>query len=191
MGKYIYRARFKEFNRGKVLYDYLVSIDLEPISIGRLPTVKELEDKIPNNLENHKYIYNNSFCFGIGLHERIIYRKMMADFGWFIEKQIKGFLSAAAHMDMFGVWGAEEFSHDELKARQESITRLTGFYNFTKSGIDLFEKNILTNEGYCYCGSNKQFRDCHLKMFNEDSESIVRNDILKEISLIRSLIKGF
>jgi len=190
MGKHVYKGRFIEKNGDKILYDYLVSINLEPISKGRLPIVKELEGKILNNLENHKYEDNNSFCFGVGLHEKIIYRRMIEDFEWFVEKQIKGFLGAAAHMDIYGVWGADEFSHDEIKARQESITRLIGFYNFKESGLKLLEKNIISNEGYCYCGSNKFYKNCHITKIREISKYINKIDLLQEIKLLEKKYKG-
>jgi hypothetical protein len=175
-------------NDTKVLFSFRLLIDLNPINLGRLPIVRDLDQIIPNNLEYHKYTKINAFCFGVGLHERLIYNQMLKDFKWFIEKQVKGFLSAFILKDLNGVWGAEEFSHDELTARKESLQKLLGVYDFSQSGIKLLELNIIHKFGKCYCGSGKKYIHCHIDRLLKIKGKVNLIDIINEINRIKELI---
>lgn len=174
-------------NDTKILFSFKIYIDLNPILWGNLPLVKEIENVIPNTLDCHKYTKINAFCFGIGLHERKIYHKMIRDFKWFVEKQIKGFLSAFILKDLTGKWGAEEFSHNELLARKQSLQKLLGIYNFTSNGIKLFELNVFHRRGLCYCGSGKKYVQCHLNKLVKLQGKLSLDDISNEIKRIKEL----
>ncbi|XFA99656.1 hypothetical protein ACAG96_03495 [Candidatus Izemoplasma sp. B36] len=188
--KNIYKGVISEVLKGKELYSFHIQVDLNPILKNMLPTVTETENLIPNNIDNHKYTYNNSFCFGVGLHERIIFNKMIKNFKWFMEKQVKGFLSAYILKDLTGVWGGEEFSHNELKARKESLQKLLGVYNFTLAGLNLVEQNIIYKIGKCYCGSGKEYIGCHFEKLSSLRRMVSLQDILYELYRIRELIKN-
>lgn len=141
--------------------DYKISVDLNPIQDGMLPHVKELEGKIPNSLEYHKYTANNYFCFGIGPYNHLIFRTIEKNFQIFMEKYVIGYLMAAKHKEITGEWGAGEFSHDSNIALKQSFTRLFGVFDFTREGLERFRENIISNSGICYCGSGKEYNYCH------------------------------
>lgn len=183
----IFQGFLDNKNDTKVLFSFRLSIDLNPINLGKLPIVKDLDQIIPNTLEYHKYTKINAFCFGVGLHERIIYNRMLKDFKWFIEKQVKGFLSAFILKDLTGEWGAEEFSHDELTARKQSLQKLLGVYDFSQNGIKLLELNVIHKSGTCYCGSGEKYIYCHLEKLKKLNGKLSLIDIVNEINRVKEL----
>lgn len=188
VAEHVFHGFLIKKNDTKVLFSFNVSIDLNPIFKGGLPIVKELDQIIPNTVEYHKYTRTNTFCFGVGLHERIIYNRLLKDFKWFIEKQVKGFLSAFILKDLTGEWGAEEFSHDELTARKQSLQKLLGVYDFSQNGIKLLELNVIYKYGTCYCGSGKKYIYCHYDSLLKLQGQISLIDIINEINRIKELI---
>jgi hypothetical protein len=184
----VFQGFLDKKNDTKVLFSFRLLIDLNPINLGRLPIVQDLDQIIPNNLEYHKYTKINAFCFGVGLHERIIYNRMLKDFKWFIEKQVKGFLSAYIIKDLTGEWGAEEFSHDELTARKQSLQKLLGVYDFSQNGIKLLELNVIYKSETCYCGSGKNYIYCHYDSLLRLQGKISLIDVINEINRIKELI---
>lgn len=170
----------KEEINGKEFFNYHISIDLNPILNGRLPYVRELENKIPNTMEYHKYTENNTFCFGIGLYEKFLFNKMKESFVDFIEKQVKGYLFSVLNMDLKGKWAGKEFSHDKNVAKKEAFYYILGF-DYKKHELSTFVINIKNRHTKCFCLSNKIYKDCHYKNYLDKEKYIGLKELKKSI----------
>lgn len=182
--KNVYQGRLISFENEKEYFNFLIKIDLNAIKKGNLPVVKEIENKIPNSSEYHKHVKSDSFCFGVGIYTRLIFNQMKRDFTIFIDKYVMGYLYSVTFKDIFGVWAADEFSHNEDKAKKEAFSKLFGLTGFNNITINQFKNNINDYSSDCFCNSGKSFTLCHLDFCKDSLEYLKKKEILSELSSI-------
>jgi len=176
----IFKGEIERKHNDKVYFKYDLEIDLNPLKEEKLPQVKETQNQIPNTIEYHKYTNTNTFCFGVGIYEDLLYLMLRKDFGKFFEEQIVGYLYAVTHMEIYGYWGAKEFSHDVKVAIKESFKTVFGF-DHSKHNILKLINNLNDPFSECFCESTELYNECHKKLVRTENITLSKRKVLNRI----------
>lgn len=179
-----------------VLFGYLkVDEDDEyeiEIKIGdfprRFPIVKEIEGRIPRNVDRHKYS-NDVCCLTTDAYELLLLRKhIVSNLAEFINKVVVPFFQNNSYFEINGEYKEGEYTHGTL-GNIESYSDILKIRN-PEIVIDSLIKRLknvrIGVNSTCICGSGKKFKNCHQRRFNDlylIDEEIIKRDLdgLKKI----------
>ena len=151
-----------------IIGSYLIEIRFSELFPFRFPILYEIGNDIPNNPDWHKYS-DNSCCITV-LPDEIIKCKSGISVNDFIKRYCCSFFANHIYRKKENHYLNDEYSHGSkgLKEfyttllRTDSKEQWISFYNHV-FGV----ANVKYNRNdKCFCGSNKKFKICHLKIFD-------------------------
>ena len=170
---------------GSILYSYKIRIEFQYI----IPKVKELENKIPKNIDRHLYPKDWSLCLGYPLRVLSFWINSNYDCLEFVNKMIIPFLANQYFFDRNGEWYIVGLNHDIYG----KIEFYSGIFNIKDEKMILNNiADILNGKKYgrnssCFCGSELKYKYCHLKRnLTQHEINLLKDDYDKIKSYLNS-----
>lgn len=154
-----------------IIDEYQIRIDIP--NDGNLPIVYEIGGRIPPGSDFHKNI-NGGLCLAPPFD-------LINDFTLdiFLDTLVLQFLYDQSFRERFGIWPRGEYSHGTLGVIENYYDRLGSIPNldeyclhilskdpdFKKYRDILMSRNRIRGHHTCICGSGKQYRKCHDRVF--------------------------
>jgi len=171
-------------------YDcYQISIDISPFP-NFFPIVKELGERIPFNVDRHKY-HDASCCLTTKAKEQLLLKKKIKTLDNFIEKIVIPFFENNSYYEINKEYIDGGYSHGivgvfEAYKEITNISDLKVLIDFLINRIN--SKKYQRNEK-CFCNSGKKFKNCHLSNYNDlfliDKEIII-SDLKQLIDSVKN-----
>ncbi len=177
--------QFNQEYKGIPLHDeYLIQI-LFPLDFpNKIPTVREINGRIPSSADYHNNKENDGFCLGVPgeIHEKIYSHPT---FKYFISEIVIPFLYANTFREKYKTYpwitrahfgnGLIEYYQNLFNLENEELTKKF-LYNVA------FSKRTMKGHIQCPCGSGKKFRNCHgalyIKLIAYHSHKDIQKDVL-------------
>ena len=169
-----------------IIFEYKISIDFQTA----IPTVKELEELIPHDIDRHLYPKSDwNLCLGYPLMLHSFWINSGYDCYAYVEKKILPYLANQHYFDRNGEWFIEGFDHNingVIEFYSEIFKTDNKEFVLSQLGDILNNKKYGRNES-CFCGSELKFKNCHHKRNLIQNE---RNILQNDYKLISSNLKS-
>jgi len=160
-GKFFIRGSLPIEYQGQELDRFIVEIDLQPLSQGNLPIVREIGGRIPWIPDRHINQEDGSACICI---PEDYFRRHPGTFQLmdFIKNSVHGFFIGQALVEQGDPWPHGEWKHREEGREQwigEFVESLSPEQKKAYSGVLALKE--LKGHIMCPCLSGRRVRDCH------------------------------
>lgn len=170
----VFTASQKEANVH--IEDYEILIEFPHNYPYTFPTVKELSNKIPKTVYRHIFLETGNLCFGNFIDEMRVCVNGIS-FIYFLENVLNPHLCREYVKEATGCYPTGERSHSP-EGQWESYYELLETQNkediLNEIDFALKSPSIKRND-ICRCGSNKKYKNCHLKIENTILEIGIKN----------------
>ncbi len=177
-GRYDINAQMEGFNEIHDTYALKINIHEEYPRV--IPSVFEIRNRIPKNLEHH--IYNNgSFCLGSEIRLKAILSETpgIPDFA---ERILDPFLYSVSYKLKYNQFPNGELAHGEagLIDDYERMFNVTGKDSVLKVLSALGKKKRVANKLPCPCGCGKRLGNCEFRFSLEKWRRLDKRRFFRE-----------
>lgn len=185
-GNYIEGVMPIRDDNGNIIFEYKISIDFQTA----IPTVKELEELIPHDIDRHLYPDSDwNLCLGYPLMLHSFWINCGYDCYAYVEKKILPYLANQHYFDRNGEWFIKGFDHN-INGTLEFYSEIfkTDNSKIILSRIsDVLNNRKYMRNGACFCGSELKFKHCHQKRnLIQYERNILQNDYNRISSNLKS-----
>jgi hypothetical protein len=176
-----------QFNKSKLEFSgnifieendcYQISINITPYP-NSFPIVKELGERIPFNIDRHKYS-DASCCLTTKAKEQLLLKKKIKTLDSFIANIVIPFFQNNSYFEINNEYINGDYKHGIIGVFEayKEITNITD----TKLLLDFLYNRIIRKKyrrsDLCFCKSGTKFKGCHLSNYNDlfliDKEIII------------------
>lgn len=135
----------------------------------KFPVVKEIEGRIPNDVDRHKYS-NNSLCLTTDAYEIFLLRKgIISNLIQFMEKVVIPFFQNNSYYEVNKKYKDGEYTHGALGNIESyfDILKIKKPEIIIDSLIKRLKNIQIGVNSPCVCGSGKKFKNCHQRRYND------------------------
>lgn len=170
---------------GRCFEEFYIVIDFKNYP-SYLPTVFELSDRIPVDINRHKY-EDKSLCL-MTIFEGYLYLEKKETPLMFIKNVVIKHLAMQVHYNEVGSYPIGDRSHGNeglLESLQEILNISDTYllykiiYQYLSNGDATLNKTL---KSACFCNSNKKFKHCHLNKIKK--LSLFPKEILRKIIIL-------
>jgi SEC-C motif-containing protein len=160
---------------------YQVSINISPFPHS-FPIVKELGERIPFNIDRHKY-NDASCCITTKAKEQLLLKKRIKSLDDFIKGIVIPFFQNNSYFEINKEYISGDYKHD-IAGVFEAYQEIANI-NDVKLLLEILYNRVMNKKhernGMCFCKSGKKFKNCHITNYS-DLFLIEKNIIIQDIA---------